>query len=87
MLPIPTAETVLSSSTPTANTIFSHFSQYGYMEIGVLIAVLTIIFVIGVFAGGFSKLLEHIGIYQTKNHIYFGKKDRDYAMNKWGDDL
>lgn len=59
MLPLPTANEVLSSSTPTSNVVFSAFTQYMWLEIGVLFAVLTVLFIIYRFKDAISGLVGH----------------------------
>lgn len=58
MLPLNTAQEVLASTTPTANTVFSAFSQYAWLEIGVVIGVLILIFIIGIFTHAVERLVN-----------------------------
>ena len=49
MFPLPAATTTLANSKPTADAVFGAFSPYAFMEIGVLVAVAVILFIVYTF--------------------------------------
>jgi len=57
MLPIPAASTTLDNMLVTSQPVFNAFMPYGYMEIGIIIAVVIVIFIIGIFSHAFEVLL------------------------------
>lgn len=51
MLPIPAATTTLANTAETSQPVFDAFKPYAFMEIGLIVGALAIIFIIGVMAG------------------------------------
>lgn len=56
MFPIPSATTTLANTLEVSQPVFDSFIPYGYMEIGVLVGALVIVFIILVFSGAMEKL-------------------------------
>lgn len=50
MLPIPAATTTLANMQGTSIPVFGAFIPYGYMEIGLILGALAIVFIIGIIA-------------------------------------
>lgn len=61
MLPVEAATTTLANIAPTSNAVLPAFLPYGYMEIGIGIAVIMILFIIYVFGNAIKSLLFGIG--------------------------
>jgi len=56
MLPIPQATTTLAGMAEQSQPVFNAFIPYAYLEIGIIIGVLVILFIIGIFTNTFSHL-------------------------------
>jgi hypothetical protein len=60
MLPLPAATTTLANTLETSQPVLNAFLPYGYMEIGIIIGALLIIFIIAIFRDAIFGMLEHI---------------------------
>lgn len=84
MLPLPSVDQVFSSTTQTSNIIVGKFMPYGYMEMGLMIGALAIVFLIYLFRNALGHLLgitktlkydsttSYGGILQTKHSMFEG---------------
>lgn len=72
-LPIPTAEQVLSSTSPNATHVLGQFLPYGYMEIGLTIGALLVVFLIYVFWDGIKNLYANLRTAKFKYGDYSAK--------------
>lgn len=78
MLPLPAATTTLSNLKDTSQPVFNAFIPYGYMEIGITVGALLVVFLIAVFWGGIKNLLSgmtgiHFGSPADHNRYYNAK--------------
>lgn len=58
MLPIPQASTTLTNTLETSQPVFDAFKPYAYMEIGLIIGALAIVFIIAIFRDAIASLLH-----------------------------
>lgn len=59
MLPLPAATTTLENTLTTSQPVFDAFKPYAYMEIGLLIGALVIVFIIAIFWSSIRRLFGH----------------------------
>lgn len=65
MLPIPAATTTLANTLQTSQPVLNSFMPYGYMEIGIFLGALVVVFIIGVFAG----IPQHIRAWLAHSNV------------------
>lgn len=71
---LPTIQSILASTTDTAQGMFSALSPMAYFEIGIAVAVIIILLIIGVVKGGVGKL--------TSGTVMQTGGDRDIVLEK-----
>ena len=60
MLPLPAATTTIANMSVTSQPVLNAFLPYGYLQVGVFLGALLIIFLIYVFWDALSALMFHI---------------------------